>query len=101
LNPITHESMPHENAAGEVLRILDAAMEAKFGRRIGIGVFTFDFEGADGSGGHLGWAANAPREDTAAMLIEWLGHQSPAILKQAVDRWQALNLLGPGAERTQ
>lgn len=101
MNPITHESMKHENAAGEVIGVLAPALAEKFGRPIGVGLFVFDFGDEKDGGGYLGWSANAPREDTAAMLIEWLGHQSPEILQQAVARWTALKLLGPGAERTQ
>ena len=98
---IRHESAEHENAAGELLRVLDAALAAKFSRRMGVGLFIFDFGGEKDGGGFLGWAANAPREDTSAMLIEWLGTNTPEILQQAVERWRLLGLLGPGAEREQ
>jgi hypothetical protein len=96
-NPITHESMPHENAAGELIRVLDAVLAQKFGRRMVVGLFVADFY----AGGYLGWSSNSPREDMAALLVEWLGTNTPEILQQAVERWQALQLLGAGAERTQ
>ena len=94
--PILHESLEHENAAGELLKVLEAALEQKFGRRMGIGMFIFDF----GEGGFLGWASNAQRADTATTLIEWLGTNEPAILNQAIERWHAQQLLGIGAERS-
>lgn len=95
--PITHESPAHENAAGEIIRAIDAALQAKFGHRVGCGLFVFDM----GEGGFMGWSSNCPREDMATSLVEWLGTQEPEILQQAVARWTALGLLGPGAERTQ
>jgi hypothetical protein len=94
--PITHESPPHENAAGELIRVIDAALTAKFGRRMCVGLFISDFDGE-----YLGWASNSPREDMAALLIEWLGTNTPDVLQQAVERWRALQLLGPGAEKAQ
>lgn len=97
MKDIAHESMPHENAAGEVMRVIDAALEAKFGHRVGIGLFVFDM----GEGGFMGWSSNCLREDMAASLVEWLGTNTPEILRQAVARWTALGLLGPGAERAQ
>lgn len=89
-----HESMPHENAAGEALRAIESAISAKFGRRMGVGLFICDF----GENGFLGWASNMQREDAATMLLEWVGTNSPEILASAVERWKAQGMLGP--ERT-
>lgn len=61
-----------------------------------VGLFVADFEG-----GFLGWSSNSPREDMATLLVEWLGTNTPEILAQAVERWRAMQLLGPGAEREQ
>lgn len=93
---ITHESPPHENAAGELIRAIDAALSEQFGRRMCVGLFVADF-----NGGYLGWSSNSPREDMATLLVEWLGTNEPGILKQAVERWQAMQMLGHGAEKEQ
>lgn len=98
MKPITHESPTHENIAGELIRAADIAVEAKLGHRMAIGIFVADLGEEEG---HLGWASNAPREDMVALLVEWIGTQSPELVKQAVDRWTALKLLGPGAQRAQ
>ncbi len=95
---MTERSQLHADTAGEVIRVLDVAMEHKFGRRVGIGVFLFDL---GEEAGYLGWAANANRADTATLLVEWLGTNEPEILRQAVERWRAQGILGPGAERSQ
>lgn len=94
MKEIKHESEPHENAAVELIRVIEAALHAKFGRRMGVGLFVCDF----GEIGHLGWAANMEREDAITMLLEWIGTQAPEILLSAVERWKAQGLLGP--ERT-
>lgn len=96
VRPITHESLPHENAAGELIRALDSILTEQFGRRMVVGLFVADFDG-----GFLGWSSNSPREDMTTLLVEWLSHNSPEILAQAVERWKAQQLLGPGAERPQ
>lgn len=94
--PTRHESTEHEEAAGKLLRVIESALAGEFGRRMGVGIFVFDL----GESGYLGWASNCRRADTATTLVEWLGSNEPEILSQAVERWRAQGILGPGAERT-
>ncbi|MCP3961366.1 MAG: hypothetical protein GY719_26255 [bacterium] len=67
------------------------------GTNTGVIIFAFGY----GEGGSMGYAATCRREDGAAALVEWLEHQSPEILRQAVRRWQMRGRLGQGAERIQ
>ena len=99
MRPITRASPQHEETCGALIRFLDQVVVDEFGKRMVIGLFIADPVG--GGEGFLGWASNSPREDMAALLVEWLGTQSPELVQQAVERWQALQLLGPGAERPQ
>lgn len=99
MKSVRHESRHHEDLAGELIRALDAAVTAKCGHRMVLGIFLAD--PSDDEPGYLGWASNSPREDMVTLLLEWIGTQAPELVCQAVDRWKAQQFIGPGVERPQ
>ena len=72
---------------------IDTGIQAKFGVRVGLLVFAFDFNAQA-----CGYVSNADRDDTVTMLIEWLERQDPERLAQAIVRWREQKRIPETAE---
>ena len=87
-------------ASIEIVRGLAAGLEVRFGRRLGVMLFVLEFARA-GEVGSLSYAGNMDREDAITAVISWLDGQDAEMLGQAIERWRAMQTLGPGAEQLQ